>query len=262
MEMREVRISSIRSGETPGPVGGGWADISSVHRNRTASRRPPREPRRRPEVPPDVGRSSLLRVSGSPREHGSRLVALAHAIQPRHLPLMVTLCRESHRRRATCTVAALWCCRCRPPKSGSESPASGRWEARLATAMTGGITLATWMGGIARELNVLQQASDLRDAIGDGDDPGGRDAQPPLPYPAPPTSTRESVPAPKCRCWIERRSATGDRPFAWLGRAASASTARSTPQGLTVCLLRRAARDRLAPIRSRVASVPRDGFSP
>jgi patatin-related protein len=33
-------------------------------------------------------------------------------------------------------------------------------EIRLAITMTGGVSLAIWMGGVARELNLLQQASD------------------------------------------------------------------------------------------------------
>ncbi|MGW9434316.1 hypothetical protein ACWHA1_41200, partial [Streptomyces decoyicus] len=32
-------------------------------------------------------------------------------------------------------------------------------EIRIATAMTGGVSLAIWMGGVARELNLLQQAA-------------------------------------------------------------------------------------------------------
>lgn len=35
-------------------------------------------------------------------------------------------------------------------------------EIRIATAMTGGVSLAIWMGGVARELNLLQQAAWLR----------------------------------------------------------------------------------------------------
>ncbi|MCZ4125232.1 patatin-like protein [Streptomyces sp. H39-S7] len=35
-------------------------------------------------------------------------------------------------------------------------------EVRIATAMTGGVSLAIWMGGVARELNLLQQAAWLR----------------------------------------------------------------------------------------------------
>jgi patatin-related protein len=36
-------------------------------------------------------------------------------------------------------------------------------KVRLAVAMTGGVSLAVWMGGVAREINLLTQASDLRD---------------------------------------------------------------------------------------------------
>ena len=33
---------------------------------------------------------------------------------------------------------------------------------RFAVAMSGGVSLAVWMGGVAREVNLLTQASDLR----------------------------------------------------------------------------------------------------
>jgi patatin-related protein len=36
---------------------------------------------------------------------------------------------------------------------------------RLATTMTGGVSLATWMGGVARELNLLSQASTWRQSL-------------------------------------------------------------------------------------------------
>jgi patatin-related protein len=35
-------------------------------------------------------------------------------------------------------------------------------EVRFAVAMSGGVSLAVWMGGVAREMNLLQQASNLR----------------------------------------------------------------------------------------------------
>jgi hypothetical protein len=35
-------------------------------------------------------------------------------------------------------------------------------ELRLATTMTGGVSLAIWMAGVAREINLLQQASQWR----------------------------------------------------------------------------------------------------
>jgi patatin-related protein len=37
-------------------------------------------------------------------------------------------------------------------------------EVRFAVAMSGGVSLAVWMGGVAREMNLLQQASNLRQA--------------------------------------------------------------------------------------------------
>ncbi|PJI93383.1 patatin-like protein [Luteimicrobium subarcticum] len=39
----------------------------------------------------------------------------------------------------------------------------GTEEVRLATTLTGGLSLAVWMGGVARELDLVQQASRLRD---------------------------------------------------------------------------------------------------
>jgi len=45
------------------------------------------------------------------------------------------------------------------------SPISGTGqEIRFAVAMSGGVSLAVWMGGVAREMNLLQQASNLRQA--------------------------------------------------------------------------------------------------
>ncbi|MFJ3307692.1 patatin-like protein [Streptomyces sp. NPDC086549] len=41
----------------------------------------------------------------------------------------------------------------------------GTLELRIATAMTGGVSLAVWMGGVARELNLLQQAAWWRNAL-------------------------------------------------------------------------------------------------
>lgn len=38
-------------------------------------------------------------------------------------------------------------------------------ELRFATAMTGGVSLAIWMGGVARELNLVQRASQRRDEL-------------------------------------------------------------------------------------------------
>jgi hypothetical protein len=35
-------------------------------------------------------------------------------------------------------------------------------DVRFAVAMSGGVSLAVWMGGIAREINLLQQASNFR----------------------------------------------------------------------------------------------------
>ncbi len=35
-------------------------------------------------------------------------------------------------------------------------------DLRFAVAMSGGVSLAVWMGGVAREMNLLQQASNSR----------------------------------------------------------------------------------------------------
>src|SRR5580692_7927028 len=35
-------------------------------------------------------------------------------------------------------------------------------DVRFAVAMSGGVSLAVWMGGVAREINLLQQASNMR----------------------------------------------------------------------------------------------------
>ena len=42
--------------------------------------------------------------------------------------------------------------------------AGTRQEVRFAVAMSGGVSLAVWMGGVAREMNLLQQASNLRES--------------------------------------------------------------------------------------------------
>ena len=39
-------------------------------------------------------------------------------------------------------------------------------ELRLATTMTGGVSLAIWMGGVSRKINLLAQASQWRRAGG------------------------------------------------------------------------------------------------
>ena len=58
--------------------------------------------------------------------------------------------------------------------NSANSPISGTGqEVRFAVAMSGGVSLAVWMGGVARELNLLQQASNLRQAqqVPSGADP-------------------------------------------------------------------------------------------
>ena len=39
-------------------------------------------------------------------------------------------------------------------------------EVRMATTMTGGVSLAIWMGGVAREIDLLRQASQWRRRLG------------------------------------------------------------------------------------------------
>ena len=59
---------------------------------------------------------------------------------------------------------------------------SATQEVRFATAMTGGVSLAIWMGGVAREMNLLDRASREREAVGadlDANDRGSTDATDP-----------------------------------------------------------------------------------
>ncbi|TFV88712.1 patatin-like protein [Blastococcus sp. CT_GayMR20] len=51
-------------------------------------------------------------------------------------------------------------------------------EVRLALAFTGGVSLAVWMGGVARELNLLAQASERRRTLSDAADPTTPDHDP------------------------------------------------------------------------------------
>ena len=46
--------------------------------------------------------------------------------------------------------------------SENSSNSEAKQEIRFAIAMSGGVSLAVWMGGVAREINLLQQASNLR----------------------------------------------------------------------------------------------------
>jgi hypothetical protein len=48
------------------------------------------------------------------------------------------------------------------------SPGPHTQDLRVAGAMTGGVSLAVWIGGVARELNLLQQAAWLRDSASHG----------------------------------------------------------------------------------------------
>ena len=51
-------------------------------------------------------------------------------------------------------------------------------EIRLALAFTGGVSLAVWMGGVARELNLLAQAGEKRRTLSDDADPTTPDDDP------------------------------------------------------------------------------------
>ena len=44
------------------------------------------------------------------------------------------------------------------PDRGTPDPDTTQ-DVRFAVAMSGGVSLAVWMGGVAREINLLQQAS-------------------------------------------------------------------------------------------------------
>src|SRR5919197_3019636 len=47
-------------------------------------------------------------------------------------------------------------------QAGATKVSLATQKVRFAVAMTGGVSLAVWMGGVAREINLLTQASDLR----------------------------------------------------------------------------------------------------
>jgi hypothetical protein len=67
-------------------------------------------------------------------------------------------------------------------------------EIRFAVAMSGGVSLAVWMGGVAREINLLQQASNVR--VNESRNGGG--GQAPMP-PAGPSSAGERDWDDRCR---------------------------------------------------------------
>ena len=49
-------------------------------------------------------------------------------------------------------------------------------DVRFAVTMSGGVSLAVWMGGVAREVNLLQQASNARVNAAQGPEPSGASA--------------------------------------------------------------------------------------
>src|SRR4051812_47315098 len=53
---------------------------------------------------------------------------------------------------------------------GVTRPGPHTQDLRVAVAMTGGVSLAVWIGGVVRELNLLQQAGWLRESDGSGQD--------------------------------------------------------------------------------------------
>ena len=78
--------------------------------------------------------------------------------------------------------------------NGSPDPAATdpgtTQDVRFAVAMSGGVSLAVWMGGVAREVNLLQQASrSPRRDPGPADPGPGRDEQAARPSPGGPGST-------------------------------------------------------------------------
>lgn len=54
------------------------------------------------------------------------------------------------------------------PEPTAAGLSAGTQDVRFATAMTGGVSLAIWMGGVARELNLLEQASRQRESLAAG----------------------------------------------------------------------------------------------
>jgi patatin-related protein len=85
-------------------------------------------------------------------------------------------------------------------------------DVRFAVAMSGGVSLAVWMGGIAREINLLQQASNLRmneSLNNSGRGPSqGTDGQ----VPAPATDGQASAPATDGQSPPPARPSSADTP--------------------------------------------------
>jgi hypothetical protein len=52
-----------------------------------------------------------------------------------------------------------------PPPAFATAVTPDTEEVRLATTMTGGVSLAVWMGSVAREIDLLMQASRARRAV-------------------------------------------------------------------------------------------------
>jgi patatin-related protein len=72
---------------------------------------------------------------------------------------------------------------------------AGTQDVRFATAMTGGVSLAVWMGGVARELNLLEQASRERESFHGGE---------PLPPVAPAPGNTDPTTTPLARAGYVR----------------------------------------------------------
>ncbi len=81
----------------------------------------------------------------------------------------------------------------------TDHPASGMTQdLRFAVAMSGGVSLAVWMGGVAREMNLLQQASNCRV---DQDSPA---PSPPLPVTVSAEPSHDGQPGARARDWDAR----------------------------------------------------------
>ena len=63
-----------------------------------------------------------------------------------------------------------------PQPGGADNPPQPAAELRLAVAFTGGVSLAVWMGGIAREMNLLLAASRIRrgESVADTSEQGSK----------------------------------------------------------------------------------------
>ena len=104
-------------------------------------------------------------------------------------------------------------------------------ELRFAVAMSGGVSLAVWMGGVAREVNLLQQASNVRQhesAAGPPGLPGGTGgARRAGRCRGPGRAARTGMPGPAtCTCGCCAASISPSPWTCWRGPARAGSTPR------------------------------------